>query len=142
MTKLEMYPRAQPGLWLLLFCFGVMAVSVAAAEPATRWWSEPVEQALGQSGTNRQELVKALGQVPNAQREGLQFLVENMPEPDLKLLSAEFLLTHVALIYNAFEQAPGHTQVPKEIFLNDVLPYICISETRDAWGKVLREKCA
>jgi transglutaminase-like putative cysteine protease/predicted esterase len=142
MTKLETYPRVLPGLWLFLFWFGVTAGGVASAEPAARWWPEPVERALDQAGTNRQELVNALDRVPKAQREGLQFLVENMPEPDLQSLSAEFLLTHVALIYDAFEQAPGHTRVPKEIFLNDVLPYACISETRDAWGKVLREKCA
>src|SRR4051794_16676412 len=114
MTKLEIYPRAQPGFWLFLLWFAVMPGSAALAEPATRWWSEPVEKALAQAGTNRQELVGALDRVPKPQREGLEFLVENMPEPDLRSLSAEFLLTHIALVYDAFEQAPGHAQVPKE----------------------------
>ena len=57
-----------------------------------------------------------------------------MPRPDLRRLSARFLLDHVALIYDAFAKAPWHDHVPKDIFLNDVLPYACISGTREARG--------
>jgi predicted esterase len=114
----------------------------ASPGPGARWWSDAAEQALNQAGTNRPELANALEQTPEAQRDGMQFLVENMPQADLQSLSARFLLDHVALIYEAFAKAPWHDRVPKDIFLNDVLPYACISETREAWGATLREKSA
>ncbi|MDB6109067.1 MAG: polyhydroxyalkanoate depolymerase [Pedosphaera sp.] len=142
MIKLETHPRALIVLLVLALCLGGSSADQAVAEAVTRWWSEPVEQALQQARTNRVELVSALGRVPKAQQEGLGFLLENMPETDLRSLSADFLLSHMVLIYAAFEKAPGHDRVPKEIFLNDILPYACITETRDAWGKVLQEKCA
>jgi len=125
-----------------LACSGTAIADETPAKAPTGWWSDAVEQALHQAGTNRQELVRALEQAPELQREGMQFLLENMPERDLRTLSAAFLLEHVALVYDAFAQAPWRDRVPNEIFLNDVLPYACISETRDAWSKVLREKCA
>ncbi len=127
------------GVSLLL----LSAIAQAAPPGAgAGWWSEAAEQALNQAGTNRPELAGALAQTPEAQRDGMQFLVENMPPADLRSLSARFLLDHVALIYDAFAKAPWHDRVPRDIFLNDVLPYACLSETREAWGATLREKSA
>ncbi len=122
----------------------LLATIAQAAQtgPGARWWSDAAEQALGQAGTNRAELAQALAQTPDTQRDGMQFLVENMPPADLRSLSARFLLDHVALVYDAFARAPWHERVPKEIFLNDVLPYACLSETREAWGATLRDICA
>src|SRR5438552_2348959 len=104
MIKLETHFRLLIVLLGLALCLVGLRPDQAVAEPVTRWWSEPVEQALQQAGTNRVELVNALGRVPKAQQEGLAFLVENMPEADLKSLSADFLVSHVALIYEAFEK--------------------------------------
>jgi pimeloyl-ACP methyl ester carboxylesterase len=106
------------------------------------WWSNAAEQALKQAGTNQAELIKALRDVPAAQREGMQFLVENMPPRDLESLSAAYLLENVAVSYEALAKAPWREQLSKEIFLNDVLPYASVNEHRDAWRKALYEKCA
>ncbi len=116
----------------------------AAADPpaATHWWPDSVEWSLAQAGTNRQQLVEALNQTPAARREGMQFLVENMPPSDLQTLQADYLLQNLKLAYDAFEAAPWHDQVPKEIFLNEILPYASVNETRDGWRKMLHEKCA
>jgi hypothetical protein len=130
-------PRA--AAWLL---FLSTIAQAGPSAPADRWWSDAAEQALTQAGTNRPELVTALDQTPAAQRDGMQFLVENMPRPDLRSLPAKFLLDHVALIYDAFAKAPWRDRVPADIFLNHVLPSACISETREAWGAGLREKSA
>lgn len=114
----------------------------ATAQPANRWWSDAVEQALTQAGTNRQELVNALDQTPAGRRDGMQFLLENAPPRDLRTLSAGFLLENLALAYDAYEKAAWHDRVPTEIFLNDVLPYASANETREGWRKVLGEKFA
>src|SRR5580700_2731875 len=50
-------------------------------------WTAAVTSALTEAGTNRQELVKALEQTSGEQREGMQFLLTNMPSRDLNTLS-------------------------------------------------------
>jgi hypothetical protein len=87
-------------------------------------------------------LVKALQEVPRARREGLVFLLEDMPAADLNALCAAFLLEHLNLAYEAWEQAPWRAQVTRDLCFNDVLPYACLSETRESWRAQLREVCA
>lgn len=113
--------------------------SLGTAAAATPWWNESVVTALGQAGTNRAALVAALEKTPTAQREGMQFLIANMPERDLVSLSAEFLLENVALAYESFAKAPWAKQVSHEMFLNEILPYANVSEDRDNWRARLRE---
>jgi predicted esterase len=126
-----------------------LAGSLAAAvgvddspQSSSRWWPDTVQQALNEAGTNQLQLTQALERTPPGQREGMQFLVENMPAADRQTLPAPFLLENVALAYERFEQAAWHDRVPKEIFLNEVLPYACVNETRDAWRKPLGDMCA
>ena len=104
-----------------------------------QWWSNVTEGRLAQAGTNRVELRQALSEVPVARREGMAFLVEHMPEADLRALTAEFLLENLNLAYDNWEKSPWHTQVTKELFLNDVLPYASLNEARDPWRAKLRE---
>ncbi len=113
----------------------------AAVRNDARWWSDAAEKALERAGTNRAELTRALIEVPAARRDGMQFLFEHMPEPDGRTLTAAFLLENVALAYDVFEKTPWAKKVPKEIFLNDVLPYASLNEQRDNWRRVLIEKC-
>ena len=104
-----------------------------------KWWSNLTESSLAQSGSNREELEKSLSQVPGNQREGLQFLLVNMPQRDLQTLTAEFLLSNTALAYKAFQEAPWAKSIPVDLFLNDVLPYVCTTEDRDNWRHRLYE---
>ncbi len=113
-----------------------------APHSSQRWWSDAAQQALAGAGTNQIQLRRALEQTPPAQREGMQFLVENMPPADRQALTAAFLLDNVALAYERFEQAPWRARVPKEIFFNEVLPYACVNETRENWRKPLSDLCA
>lgn len=111
--------------------------------PATNhWWSPEVDIALDSSGTNRVQWDRALNEVPQSQREGLQFLLENMPKRDLQTLPASMILENITLAYSAFEAAPWSKAIPHDIFLNDILPYASISETREAWRKPLFDLCA
>jgi pimeloyl-ACP methyl ester carboxylesterase len=110
------------------------AMSAAPAATAT------IENALARAEANRPQLEAALKNVPTARREGMEFLIANMPDSDLRSLSSKFLLDHVALVYAAFEAAPWKNRVPRGLFLNDVLPYASLNETRDASFQILREK--
>ena len=135
--------RVLPAIGVLtLLCGGLMVAAHAQSTPNDPGWSAAVENRLVEAGTNRVELVKALNEVSRARREGLVFLLENMPAADLKSLSAAFLLEHLNLAYEGWETSPWHAKVTNELFLNDVLPYACLSEAREPWRARLREVCA
>lgn len=124
---------------VLLAAFA-LAVSTPAAEPAA-WWSDAVEQALTRAGANRPQLEKTLIAVPETQRKGTAFLLEHMPDRDLRGLTAELLLENVEFAYRARNELPWGKDVPEELFLNDVLPYANVDETREPWRKEFFERC-
>jgi hypothetical protein len=101
-----------------------------------------LDKALADAGTNRTQLQLALDQVSASRRDGLVFLIENMPQRDLQTLSGDFLLENVNLSFDAWETAPWHGQVSRELFFNEVLPYACMTERREDWRKKLHEQCA
>ncbi len=102
---------------------------------AGEFLSSGVEDALRRAGENRGELQDALEKVPANQREGLEFLIANMPERDLTSLKADFLLENTEYAYRVLKEVPWGGRIPKEIFLNNILPYANVSERRDNWRK-------
>lgn len=92
-----------------------------------------LDSALVKAGENRVEMEKALDLTPRSQREGMAFLISYMPENDLTSLSAAFLLKNTELAYRAKERFPWGDSIPKDLFLNYVLPYFNAGETRDEW---------
>lgn len=112
--------------------------SVLAVLSGTRLLGEDnlsrlVESALARAGENAGQLRKALDDAPEDQKEGVRFLVAHMRERDLQSLSTDFLLSNVRFAYRAWNEAPWKDRIPKEVFLNDVLPYASINERRDDW---------
>lgn len=99
-----------------------------------------IEAALERAGGNRGHLERALRAVAAEQREGMEFLIVNMPERDLRELTADFLLDNVQGAYRAWREAPWQQAIPREIFLNNVLPYANINERRDTWRGDFRER--
>jgi hypothetical protein len=89
--------------------------------------------ALRKSGRNGWEFIHALKNAPSPQREGLAFLIANMPGRDLVALKGDFLLENVKLAYQARTEVPWGKDVPQDIFLNYILPYASINERRDDW---------
>jgi hypothetical protein len=69
------------------------------------------------------------------------FLVVGMPPGDLQALKKEFLLENLSLAMKAKEEFPWARGVPEEVFLNDVLPYASLDETREAWRPEYYETC-
>ncbi len=123
------------GLALVVLTLSALAVKGQVFVPA-------LQQAIDRAVTNRSEIAKALADVPSEQREGLQFLIENMPVSDLQTLSSEFLRENVTLAYEAFAKVPWRERISKEIFLNEILPYASLTEARDPWRKKLRDLSA
>jgi len=101
-----------------------------------------VNAALQRAGTNRGELERALRDVPESQAEGMRFLIAHMPARDRESLSADFLLENTACAHEALAAAPWAARIPRDVFLNDVLPYASINERRDRWRRDFRERCA
>lgn len=117
--------------------FLILCVGVSAEANET---DSAISAALERAGENRTQLQQALDGTPEACREGMQFLIINMPDSDLQSLSAEFLREHVEYAYKAWNEATWQDRVPKEIFLDSVLPYSSIDERRDAWRKDFFER--
>ncbi|MDL2281835.1 transglutaminase-like domain-containing protein [Parabacteroides sp. OttesenSCG-928-G06] len=92
-----------------------------------------LDEAIVHAGENAVELKKALDEAPREQKEGMAFLIAYMPEADLQTLSGAFLLKNVDLAYTARNRFPWAQSVPDSVFLNDVLPYISMDETREEW---------
>lgn len=125
-------------LFLALF---FVPTAIHADDSPTKWWSKEVEQSLAKAKDNRPELEKALASVPKDQREGMAFIIANMPSSDLRSLKADFLLTNSQLAYKARNEVPWGKDIPMEVFLNDVLPYANVDEKRDAWRKEFYDMC-
>ncbi len=61
------------------------------------------------------------------------FLVEGMPKGDRENLGRDFLMTNLDLALKAKKEFSWAKKVPDGIFLNDVLPYASLDETREDW---------
>ena len=96
---------------------------------------------LEMAGENKAEILKAIESAPQDHQAAVKFLVTNMRRADLESLSAEFILEQVRLAYEAKEKAPWADQIPEEVFLNDILPYANVDETRENWRGELFEIC-
>ncbi len=120
---------------LVLLVFGWQRQGFAQAS-----LPDGVASALAKSGDNRGELERALSQVPDEQKSGLHFLIENMPASDLTSLKADFLLENLSLAYKARNESAWGKDLPEEIFLNEVLPYANINERRDNWRKDFHDR--
>ncbi len=91
--------------------------------------------ALSKAGKNRSQLISVIRSVPADQRKAAAFLIANMPDCDLKALSAKFLLDNIKYAFKARKTAPWSKQIPESLFFNDILPYASANERRDNWRK-------
>ncbi len=104
------------------------------------WWSQAVQKNLDRAGANKPQLLRALRTVPEDQRPAMAFLIQYMPKRDLLSLRSEFLLDEVSLATEVRSQTAFGKSVPEAIFLNEVLPYANVSETREAWRRSFRDR--
>jgi hypothetical protein len=125
-------------LGLALLAAGCRTTGGAPAAQAGADWARVLAAAQARGGTNGDAVVQAARQLPSAQREGMAFLLENMPDRDLQRLPPAFLAENVRLAYEARAAAPWRDRIPPDLFLNDILPYASVNERRDDWRAKLR----
>lgn len=113
----------------------------AESSSATDRWSHAARAAIERAGDNRGELNTLLRDVPAEHRDAALFLLANMPDRDLKTLTARFLLDEIILSHETLAEAPWAARIPRDVFLNEILPYANVGERRDAWRKDLRDRC-
>lgn len=85
------------------------------------------------AGDKASTWTSAIEKAPADHRVAVAFIVSNMPESDLKSLSADFILKNVQIAYDARYATPWAESVPLELFFDQVLPYASINERRDDW---------
>ncbi|MGB1128691.1 MAG: transglutaminase domain-containing protein [Haloferula sp.] len=104
-----------------------------------------LEIALKTAGGNADEIRAFVAESEKAHGEegkrAAEFLVAGMPTKDLKSLDSGFLIENLTLAFQAREEFPWATQVPEEVFLNDVLPYASLDETRESWRPDFYAQC-
>ena len=96
--------------------------------------SQILETRIGELSPHRAEQINlSIANTPNDQREGAAFLYAYMPQHDLDTISVSMIEQTVEYAYKAREEFAWAKNVPEDIFLNDVLPYITMDETRENW---------
>ena len=126
-----------PGLSLLV------AVALSAAEKLPEAYRQDVEKALKRAGDNASEIRSSFDKIDAddaLQLESLAFLVAYMPVHDLQSLKGDFLAENVRMACQARAASEWGKSVPKELFLNDVVPYANVNERRDNWRKDFFER--
>ena len=124
----------------VLFALGLTACTGGKYTGVPEKYHALLDQTMVTAGDNAKELEKALKEVPADQKEGMAFLIAYMPERDAEALTADFLMEHVTYAYKARAEFPWAREVPNEIFLNDVVAYVNLNETRESWRKDFYER--
>jgi pimeloyl-ACP methyl ester carboxylesterase len=132
----EMLAICQQSFSVASFLIALFSGAFAHAVDST----SVVETALETASENRVQIERALQRVPADQQEGMRFLVANMPIDDVKSLSSEFLLSNVDYAYRAWNESPWKDRVPRDLFLNYIVPYSVVDERRDDWRKEFYER--
>lgn len=133
-------PTGGVAIELKLSDANLIARATACVKGLPREYQTDVAGALCAAGANAENLLSAMDALPAEQREGLAFLLANMPEKDLKSLPKSLLVENVSLAYKAQKDAPWGKEISAEMFLNNVLPYANLDESRDSWRKDLMER--
>ena len=104
-----------------------------------------LKMALDKAGGNRTELESFIEDAKKSHGDfgerAAKFLIKGMPEQDLKKLNYEFLKDNLNLAMKARLEFSWCTNLPEELFFNDVLPYASLDETRENWRPQFYQKC-
>ncbi|MFT5059493.1 MAG: hypothetical protein ACI89E_002278, partial [Planctomycetota bacterium] len=121
--------------------FNLVVSALLLVSPASATTTD-LETALQRAGENRIQLEQAIAGVPEGEeREAMCWLIEHMPAQDLGQLQADYLLTNHRFAFQSWRSAPWRDKVDSSLFADSILPYASVNERRDAWRKLLRERC-
>lgn len=129
-------------LMFLVFTLSSRSLIAQTGSPSRLNW-EQLEQRVGE---NIAELVKFREESSRVfegkGEEAFNALVWAMPLADQQSLSSEFLMSNLSFAMKAREEFPWSEQVSEELFLNDVLPYAILDESREDWRANFYEICS
>ena len=94
------------------------------------------------SSSRHDELRSMLSELPENQREDMEFLIINMLDSDRDEMSLDLLKENVEYATMVREKYEWAKALPKEVYQHDVLPFHVVDEVRDAWRKELYEMFA
>ena len=130
------------GSFVCALLASILAWSAPTSAQTSKTSSAALTQAFKDAKANRSQIEKAAHDAPADQQAAMHWLITHMPQRDLEQLSAQFLLENCDEAYRAWRSAPWHDAISPEMFLDCILPYACLNETRDEWRTALRERCA
>ncbi len=124
----------------ILFAFPVAALSqpdniIRETRKLPKEYQSAVSDALNLAQSNVQALINVIHSVRPDQLESAAFLLANMPEQDLQQVTTEFITENIQLAHQVMQEVPWGKDIPKKIFLNNILPYAQVNERRDNWRK-------
>jgi hypothetical protein len=99
-----------------------------------------VAAALDLAGENGAEILAAIVEAPEADREALSFLVSDLPAVDLATVGKEFLLETVRLAREARGKYPWGSTVPDDVYLSYVVPPRVSQEPLENWRPYFLEQ--
>lgn len=114
----------------------LLVVFIASCNPypgVPENYHQKLDEAFIKAGENKLELKKIFKLVNDEEKVAAAFLLANMPERDLKNLTANYLVQNIDWALKSKAVFPWSKNVPDSIFLNDVLPYSILNECRDNW---------
>lgn len=111
---------------VLSCCLIICPPAWAAVDPPESGWAGLVHRAEAEHGETG--------------RRAAEFLIAHRPERDARL-DAEMLWINLDLALKARAEFSWAREVPEELFLNDVLPYAVLDETRENWRSKFYEEC-
>ncbi|MFT5733825.1 MAG: poly(3-hydroxybutyrate) depolymerase/transglutaminase-like putative cysteine protease [Planctomycetota bacterium] len=95
------------------------AASAATPAPESDAWTQFVEAASTELGPEGEKAAR--------------FLAEHRPSSDAVLEDGSLLMDNLRLALAARKEFPWASSISDDLFLNDVLPYAVLDETRESW---------
>ena len=111
---------------------------VALSDHVPEDYVADVAAALDLAGDNGAEVLGAILEVPEVDREALAFLISDLPAVDLAMAEKEFLLETVRLAREARETYPWGLTVPDDVYLSYVVPPRVSQEPLENWRPYFR----
>ena len=95
------------------------------------WWGPEVEASIARAPGRREAWEAMLRGTKPEHREGVAYLMTDLPLRDLETLAPEALAANVDLAYRVRDEVAWGRALPEPIFLDAVLPHASLTERRD-----------
>lgn len=109
----------------------ICAAVVLSVPPQGDWWGRDVSLSLARAPAAREAWQRAIRNVSGNERASVQYLLSELPLSDLTLVAPEELLKNVCLAISARNATDWSQAIPRDVYLDSVLPHNVITEPRD-----------